>query len=103
MISHAHKLLPLLWPYALVIATFLTLVAINGSVALGDKKNHTLSFHTPQVLYFALFTLSLSPSLLLDLRSGFRFGRFAMRRPLVVAGVLVVVCALMVAAVHFFT
>ncbi|GJJ09535.1 hypothetical protein Clacol_003758 [Clathrus columnatus] len=50
------KVLPFLLipslPYLLCLFTFAGFVVWNGGIVLGDKSNHTLVFHIPQLYYF---------------------------------------------------
>lgn len=43
--------------YISVILIFITFVWINGSIVVGDKTAHQVSFNVPQVFYFSLFCL----------------------------------------------
>ncbi|KAJ3303542.1 glucosyltransferase [Kappamyces sp. JEL0829] len=45
-----------LWPYCVLLALFAGFVVWNGGIALGDKSNHQMSLHFPQLLYFAAFS-----------------------------------------------
>eukprot|EP01083_Nonionella_stella_P273119 926418_1 len=45
------------FPYILVVVSFGAFVWINGGIVVGDKSNHTVMFHFPQLLYFTLFTV----------------------------------------------
>ena len=101
--SHAHHFLLLLWPHLLVIILFLCFVWANGGIVLGDRKNHTPCLHLPQVLYFFLFSLSLSPSLLLDLGTLRGLVGVVTRKPRHTAGVVVLMWLVMGVAVYFFT
>nr|CCA22902.1 alpha1 putative [Albugo laibachii Nc14] len=53
-VAHAEifSLLIYLWPFAGVIICFIVFVLQNGSIVLGDKSNHEMSFHAAQLLYF---------------------------------------------------
>lgn len=56
--------------YIIVAILFVTFIMINGSVALGDKSSHQVTFNASQFIYF-IFTSSFfaSPLLLLHLLS----------------------------------
>ncbi|KAG6036546.1 hypothetical protein E4U19_003166 [Claviceps sp. Clav32 group G5] len=51
------------WPYISVLIVFVSFVAWNGGVVLGDKSNHVATIHLAQMLYiwpfFAFFSLPL--------------------------------------------
>ncbi|KIP06942.1 glycosyltransferase family 59 protein [Phlebiopsis gigantea 11061_1 CR5-6] len=52
-------------PYGVVVAGFTAFVIWNGGIVLGDKSNHTPSFHVPQLYYFVGFATLLGwPALL---------------------------------------
>ncbi|KAF7549028.1 hypothetical protein G7046_g8477 [Stylonectria norvegica] len=52
-----------IWPYIAVLLSFVSFVAWNGGVVLGDKSNHIATIHVAQMLYiwpfFAFFSLPL--------------------------------------------
>ncbi|KAL9110616.1 MAG: hypothetical protein Q9227_004793 [Pyrenula ochraceoflavens] len=49
--GEALDLLPTMWPYLTLLASFAAFVLWNGGVVLGDKDNHIASIHVPQMLY----------------------------------------------------
>jgi alpha-1,2-glucosyltransferase len=59
-------------PYLLVLASFAAFLAWNGGIVVGDKQAHAATSHTPQVLYFSVFTVMLSwPFLFTDVHRHF--------------------------------
>lgn len=103
LVTHVTNMLLLLLPYLAVLALFLAFVFLNGSIALGDKAHHVVTFHVPQVFYFLVFTLALSPSCVLDVgtvRGFFASSVSNWRRVVCVFAVLVVAMGV---AVHLFT
>lgn len=60
-------------PFAAVMAAFATFVYKNGSIALGDKDNHTTTLNVCQVLYFVLFWLFFTWPLWFDLKQAVRY------------------------------
>lgn len=103
LLTHVPDMLRLLWPYLVVHALFLAFVLGNGSVAMGDKTHHTVTFHAPQLFYFFAFAVVLSPSKLLDVGLARRFLAFLARDwrwTLCVFAALVVVMGV---SVHNFT
>lgn len=103
LLAHIPDLLRLLWPYMVATILFLIFVVVNGSIALGDKTHHTISFHVPQLFYFFAFTLSLSPSHLLDFRLARGFVAFLSRSWKRALCTLVVMVVLMGVSVRLFT
>lgn len=49
-----------IWPYILIVFGFIGFVLINGSIVVGAKEDHQVSFHLPQLFYFISFSLILS-------------------------------------------
>jgi len=43
-------------PYLMTISTFVFFVLVNNGIVVGDRSNHTASFHLCQVLYFWSFS-----------------------------------------------
>ncbi|CAG0916382.1 unnamed protein product [Notodromas monacha] len=63
------KILFVAVPYVIVLGAFVAFAIWNGGIVVGDKEAHTLTLHTPQILYFALFTSAMTwPILLPELR-----------------------------------
>ncbi|KAH6597110.1 hypothetical protein BASA61_003245 [Batrachochytrium salamandrivorans] len=56
LIFHIPSLCVLLWPYILVILSFIAFVIHNGGIVLGDKSNHMAGVHIPQLYYFFAFS-----------------------------------------------
>ncbi|GAM87218.1 hypothetical protein ANO11243_052400 [Dothideomycetidae sp. 11243] len=54
------KLIRLLTPYAVILASFAAFVVWNGGVVLGDKSNHIATIHLPQMLYIWPYILFFS-------------------------------------------
>lgn len=50
-----------LWPYAMVGLAFVTFVILNGGIVVGDRENHSVTLHLPQLFYFFSFFALLSP------------------------------------------
>ena len=62
-VSHIFSLLRVfLLPYMLVFASFVVFVKINGGIVVGDRENHQVTLHFPQLLYFFLFFCLFSPA-----------------------------------------
>ncbi|TQW00477.1 glucosyltransferase [Cordyceps javanica] len=63
VICNPLQVLRQVWPYIVVLASFVSFVQWNGSVVLGDKSNHVATIHLAQMLYiwpfFAFFSLPL--------------------------------------------
>ncbi|XP_063304135.1 dol-P-Glc:Glc(2)Man(9)GlcNAc(2)-PP-Dol alpha-1,2-glucosyltransferase [Pelobates fuscus] len=53
-------LLVLTWPYVILVIAFLGFLVVNGGIVVGDKSNHEVCFHFPQLFYFFAFTLVFS-------------------------------------------
>ncbi|KAI9849378.1 MAG: glucosyltransferase [Thelocarpon superellum] len=64
------KAIRALLPYLTVLASFAGFVAWNGGVVLGDKSNHIMTLHLPQMLYiwafFMFFSFPILSSSLVD-------------------------------------
>lgn len=79
-----------IWPYALVVLSFITFVVVNGSIVVGAKDDHQVSLHFPQLFYFLTFTAGflvmhfVSPWKLRD------FFRFLFKHPLIVSSFIAV-------------
>ncbi|KEY68113.1 hypothetical protein S7711_05522 [Stachybotrys chartarum IBT 7711] len=62
-VCNLGRVLRQIWPYLAVLMAFISFVAWNGSVVLGDKSNHVATIHLAQMLYvwpfFAFFSLPL--------------------------------------------
>lgn len=80
--THAKALLLVAWPYAAVGAGFLAFVALNGSIVVGDSKNHEAVLHFPQLFYFFSFTLVFSLPVSLCHQRVLRFLHTLRRQPL---------------------
>lgn len=80
--THAKALLLVTWPYAAVGAGFLAFVALNGSIVVGDSKNHEAVLHFPQLFYFFSFTLVFSLPVSLCQQRVLRFLHTLRRQPL---------------------
>src|SRR5690606_41176501 len=46
-----------IFPYILVMFSFVAFVIYNGSIACGDKGAHPFTLHLPQLFYFLTFVL----------------------------------------------
>ncbi|KAH9949435.1 glucosyltransferase [Amylocystis lapponica] len=72
----APKVLPAILvsfvPYALVLAGFAVFVVWNGGIVLGDKSNHVVAFHVPQLYYFIGFATMFGWPALLSGEGGLR-------------------------------
>lgn len=72
-------------PYLYVLLAFMQFLKWNGgSITLGDKSNHTLAFHLPQLLYFALFTACMLIPMINLCRIKLPLARMLMQVPLAV-------------------
>jgi alpha-1,2-glucosyltransferase len=54
--SQSALWIPRLSGHIIVVMSFVYFVFKNGSIVLGDKQNHTASFHLPQLFYFFAFS-----------------------------------------------
>ena len=100
--SFFPTLLPLLWPYVLVIFIFMLFVVWNGSIVVGDKAHHTACLHFPQLLYFSVFAVVFASSqLVVSLQVGLGFLRTSRRPAWLATFALLVLSGLL--AVHYFT
>lgn len=70
------KIIRINFGYILVALGFVRFVIKNGSLALGDKAAHTVCLHTPQLLYFLLFTLCFASPYLVSFSKAKQFLRF---------------------------
>jgi alpha-1,2-glucosyltransferase len=52
--------------YLFIIILFITFVRLNGGIVVGDKQNHTASFHLMQIFYFLTFTAIFTSSFILS-------------------------------------
>ncbi|KAG7110821.1 hypothetical protein HYQ45_017480 [Verticillium longisporum] len=73
VVCNPMQVLQWVWPHVSIMACFLSFIAWNGGVVLGDKSNHVATIHLPQMLYiwpfFAFFSAPLFlPSVLGALR-----------------------------------
>ncbi|EGY16729.1 alpha-1,2 glucosyltransferase ALG10 [Verticillium dahliae VdLs.17] len=63
VVCNPMQVLQWVWPHVSIMACFLSFIAWNGSVVLGDKSNHVATIHLPQMLYiwpfFAFFSVPL--------------------------------------------
>ncbi|KTW25592.1 hypothetical protein T552_03453 [Pneumocystis carinii B80] len=50
------QIIEVIWPYIIVVFLFGVFLLYNGGVVLGDKTNHTIMIHLPQLFYFSIFT-----------------------------------------------
>eukprot|EP00470_Lotharella_oceanica_P013389 CAMPEP_0170181412 /NCGR_PEP_ID=MMETSP0040_2-20121228/25088_1 /TAXON_ID=641309 /ORGANISM="Lotharella oceanica, Strain CCMP622" /LENGTH=450 /DNA_ID=CAMNT_0010426455 /DNA_START=12 /DNA_END=1364 /DNA_ORIENTATION=- len=66
--TNIPSLLLELWSLVALVVAFILAVYFNGGVALGDRDNHVLALHLPQVCYFLGSTLMLQVSWGLTLR-----------------------------------
>ncbi|KEI39856.1 glycosyltransferase family 59 protein [Mixia osmundae IAM 14324] len=79
-------------PFVPVFALFIAFVRYNGGIVLGDKANHVVMFHLPQLLYFSAFTAAFNAPLLIVPVLHFRPSRAALLlAPLACVSMLVVV------------
>jgi alpha-1,2-glucosyltransferase len=56
VLTHPVLIFTKLWSFILTALAFGWFIIWNGGIALGDKSNHTISLHLPQILYFSAFT-----------------------------------------------
>ncbi|GAA6017267.1 hypothetical protein JCM10207_003671 [Rhodosporidiobolus poonsookiae] len=54
-IRNPLALFPIIAGYAPVFAVFAAFIRWNGGIVLGDKQNHVVSIHVPQLYYFLVF------------------------------------------------
>ncbi|KAL9950008.1 hypothetical protein ACHAQF_000259 [Verticillium nonalfalfae] len=83
VVCNPMQVLQWVWPHVSIMACFLSFIAWNGGVVLGDKSNHVATIHLPQMLYiwpfFAFFSAPLFlPSVLAALRV---IGKISQSRP----------------------
>ncbi|KAI9854138.1 MAG: glucosyltransferase [Vezdaea acicularis] len=64
-VTSLSDVIPRLYPYLVILASFAAFVVWNGGVVLGDKSNHIATIHTPQLLYLSAFLTLFSIPLLL--------------------------------------
>lgn len=67
VVDNFLRILLLIWPYLCVLFAFGLFIFFNGGIVLGDKLNHEVTFHAPQLLYFLAFTLFFSSPFLISL------------------------------------
>ena len=92
-----------LWPYIIVVFSFLTFVFKNGSIVVGDKSHHQASFHLPQLFYFAVFSCVMaSPYFVFNPRLTFGFVKVVLTRKNWLCA-FVLLLGLTNVAVHYFT
>lgn len=98
--SVVFEILPSFVPYALVVAAFIGFVIWNGGIVLGDKSNHVLAFHVPQLYYFVAFATAFGWPALISGSSGVRklvqdvqYRMFGSRRNTTVTGLTALVMA----------
>lgn len=60
LIRSATTILKIVWPYLIVVISFLIFVWFNGNIVVGAKKDHEAGFHVPQLFYFFAFTAGFS-------------------------------------------
>uniref|UniRef100_A0A182KBH1 Dol-P-Glc:Glc(2)Man(9)GlcNAc(2)-PP-Dol alpha-1,2-glucosyltransferase n=1 Tax=Anopheles christyi TaxID=43041 RepID=A0A182KBH1_9DIPT len=93
----AVEIIDRFWAYAIVLVGFVTFLAFNGSIVIGDKSAHEAAVHLPQLFYFFVFFVAFSSSLVLPaVRTILR----ALLRKWYVA---LAVCAIFGAIVHYNT
>jgi alpha-1,2-glucosyltransferase len=56
LLNYSALLVPRVVSHVIVVLSFVYFVFQNGSIVLGDKQNHTASFHLPQFFYFFAFS-----------------------------------------------
>lgn len=74
------KLVIQLWPYILLLASFVGFLVWNGGVVLGDKSNHVATIHLPQLLYIWPFMAFFSAPLILPVGINFILDTFKLLR-----------------------
>ena len=75
VLSNITPLISSLWPYLIIVLSFVAFLFVNGSIVMGDKNSHQARFHLPQLFYFSVFSCAFSaPHLLFNPRlvGGFR-------------------------------
>lgn len=77
-------ILKIVWPYVIVIISFISFVIINGGIVVGAKDDHQVSLHFPQLFYFISFCTVSAFMQLITLPKIMNFLRFLIRRPLLV-------------------
>ncbi|XP_039263673.2 dol-P-Glc:Glc(2)Man(9)GlcNAc(2)-PP-Dol alpha-1,2-glucosyltransferase-like isoform X1 [Styela clava] len=82
VIDNFLRILKLVWPYLFVLASFAMFILINGGIVLGDKLNHEVSLHAPQLLYFFGFALFFSSPFLISLSQIRNFFAAVVKNPL---------------------
>ncbi|KAG5436896.1 hypothetical protein PCANB_001649 [Pneumocystis canis] len=55
-IQQYNDIIKVIWPYMIVIALFGIFLIYNQGIVLGDKTNHIVGIHLPQLFYFSIFT-----------------------------------------------
>ena len=103
VLSNIKPLISALWPYLIILLSFVAFLLMNGSIVMGDKNSHQPRFHLPQLFYFSVFSCAFSsPHLLFNprLMGGFRHV-LTIRLKWVLAFVFITVAG--AAAVYLFT
>ena len=70
ILSNIPLLLKLLYPFLLVLLSFIIFIVKNNGIVLGDKQNHQSSLHLMQLYYFSSFLVFFMLPIL-DLKSHF--------------------------------
>lgn len=86
-------------PLLLLIAFALFVVLNNGSVVVGDKSNHRMVFHAPQLAYFVAFSAACTVANWVSVGTARGFLGAVKNNPVLTAGSTIIVAL----AVHFFT
>ncbi|CAH0491033.1 unnamed protein product [Peronospora farinosa] len=59
VVSNLPSILHIVWPFVVIVAGFICFLLINGgSIVVGDRSNHEVTFHGAQVLYFIVVAAS---------------------------------------------
>ncbi|KAI8461615.1 alpha-2-glucosyltransferase Alg10 [Phakopsora pachyrhizi] len=56
--QNRNQILTTVLPYLLVFLGFIVFVFWNGGIVLGDRSNHVVTFHLPQLYYFVSFSVA---------------------------------------------
>nr|XP_020652655.1 dol-P-Glc:Glc(2)Man(9)GlcNAc(2)-PP-Dol alpha-1,2-glucosyltransferase-like [Pogona vitticeps] len=59
-LKNLSTLVLLTWPYITMVVVFVTFVALNGGIVVGDRSSHEACLHFPQLFYFFSFVLFFS-------------------------------------------
>jgi len=85
------QVLLIAWPYFIVFLTFAIFLWINDGIVVGARHDHEVTFHIPQLFYYAVFTVSFAAVNVMSLQNVFAFVRL-IKRHLLLSTVLLLSC-----------